>query len=85
MGITVALTISVIGCVISVASFALNRKDKATKDSSSDAYHLGQIDTKLKNIENVLAKIENKLDDYDKEIKKEVEIAMANHIAIYHK
>ena len=85
MELTVALTISMIGCIIGVASFVLNRKDKATSDSSSDAYHLGQIDTKLKNIEDVLNKIENKLDDYDKEIKKEIKIALENHVAIYHK
>ena len=53
-----------------------------TKDES---YHLGQIDTKLKNIEIMLNKIENKLDTYDSEIDDRIEKAINNHIKEYHK
>lgn len=84
MEITVALSISIISCIIGVASFVLNRKDKSNKDTSEDAYHLGQIDTKLKNIENVLNKIENKLDSYDKEMEEKITVALKHHIAEYH-
>lgn len=59
----IALVISIIGAVISVSTFVLNRKDKSNKDTKEDSYKWGQIDTKLSNIEKTLAKIEDKLDD----------------------
>lgn len=81
----VTLAIAIISCVISVSSFALNRKDKSNKDTKDESYHLGQIDTKLKNIEIMLNKIENKLDTYDSEIDDRIEKAINNHIREYHK
>lgn len=33
MGLTIALALSILGSVISVCSFALNRKDKSNKDT----------------------------------------------------
>ena len=85
MEISLAVGMSILSAVISVCSFVLNRKDKSNKDTSEDAYHLGQIDTKLKNIEDVLAKIERKLDTYDKEIDEKIATAMKHHINEYHK
>lgn len=79
------VAISILSAVISVSSFAMGRKDKATKDTGDDAYHLGQIDTKLNNIENVLGKIERKLDTYDKEIDEKIDTAFKHHILEYHK
>lgn len=85
MELTIALVISIIGVVISVSSFVLNRKDKSNNDVKDESYHLGQIDTKLKNIETMLNKIENKLDTYDSEIDDRIEKAINNHIKEYHK
>lgn len=85
MELTIALAISIIGVVISVSSFVLSRKDKSNNDVKDESYHLGQIDTKLKNIETMLNKIENKLDTYDSEIDDRIEKAINNHIKEYHK
>lgn len=85
MEITIALAISILGAVISVSTFALNRKDKSNKDTKEDSYKWGQFDTKLDNIEKTLAKIENKLDSYDREVEEKIADAMKHHINEYHK
>ena len=83
--LTFRLIISIISVVIAVSSFVLNRKDKSNDNVKDESYHLGQIDTKLKNIEIMLNKIENKLDTYDSEIDDRIEKAINNHIKEYHK
>lgn len=83
--VTVALLLSILGAVISVLNFAFGRKDKSNKDAKDDSYKWGQIDTKLSNIEKALEKIEEKLDNYDKETDQKIEDAMAHHIREYHK
>lgn len=85
MEITIALAISILGAVISVSTFVLNRKDKSNKDTKEDSYKWGQFDTKLDNIEKTLAKIENKLDSYDKEVDNKIDSAIKHHINEYHK
>lgn len=85
MEITIALAISILGTVISVSTFVLNRKDKSNKDTKEDSYKWGQFDTKLDNIEKTLAKIENKLDSYDREVEEKIADAMKHHINEYHK
>lgn len=85
MEITIALALSILGSVISVSTFVLNRRDKSNKDTKDDSYKWGQFDTKLDNIEKTLAKIENKLDSYDREVEEKISIAMKHHINEYHK
>ncbi len=85
MELTIALAISILGAVISVSTFVLNRKDKSNKDTKEDSYKWGQFDTKLDNIEKTLAKIENKLDSYDREVEEKIADAMKHHINEYHK
>lgn len=85
MELTIALVISILSITFSIIGFALNRKDKSNNDVKDESYHLGQIDTKLKNIEAMLNKIENKLDTYDSEIDDRIEKAINNHIKEYHK
>ena len=85
MEITIALAISILGAVISVSTFVLNRKDKSNKDTKEDSYKWGQFDTKLDNIEKTLTKIENKLDTYDKEVDNKIDNAMKHHINEYHR
>ena len=85
MEITIALAISILGAVISVSTFVLNRKDKSNKDTKEDSYKWGQFDAKLDSIGKALEKIENKLDNYDKEIDKKIDDAMKHHINEYHK
>lgn len=81
----VTLAIAIIGCVISVSSFALNRKDKSSKESGDSNYRQGQLDMQIKQILAKLEKIDKKLDTYDREIEERIKIAIENHIAIYHK
>lgn len=80
----ITLAIAIISCVISVSSFALNRKDKSNKDTQNDSYKWGAIDTQIKQILNKLDKIDNKLDNYDKEIDERIEAALEHHIREYH-
>ena len=75
----------IIGCIMGVLSFFTSRKDKSNKDTKDGSYHLGQIDTRLKNIEKVLEQIQTKLDTQEEEIDSRIEKAMENHIKIYHK
>lgn len=75
-------SISIIFCI---STFVLNRKDKSNSDTKQDSYKWGQIDAKLTNIEKTLAKIENKLDTYDKEIDEKIDIAIQHHIKECHK
>lgn len=80
----VTLAIAIIGCVISVSSFALNRKDKSSKESGDSNYRQGQLDMQIKQILAKLEKIDKKLDAYDREIEERIKIAIENHIAIHH-
>jgi len=79
------LALSILASVISVSSFALNRKDKSNQDTEKDSYKWGSIDEKLSNIEKTLAKIEDKLDTYDKEVDEKIDVAFKHHINEYHK
>ena len=85
MELTIALIISILSITFTIIGFALNRKDKSNNDVKDESYHLGQIDTKLKNIEAMLNKIENKLDNYDSEIDDRIAIALEHHVNEYHK
>lgn len=77
--------ISIGAVIISFTALLLNRKDKSNKDTKDDGYKWGQIEEKLSNIEKVLAKIENKLDVYDKEIDEKIDKKIHEHVEVYHK
>lgn len=83
MELTIALAISIISVVITVINFALNRKDKAIQTSKENNLEL--INFRLKNLEENVQKILDKLDTYDKEVDEKIDKALKNHIAIYHK
>ena len=88
MELTVALAISIISVVITVANFALNRKDKAVKDKEEQDKESGNqmlIDYRLNKVEEKLDKILNILDGYDEVVKKQVDDAIKHHIEIYHR
>ena len=80
----VTLAIAIIGCVISVSSFALNRKDKSSKESGDSNYRQGQLDMQIKQILAKLEKIDKKLDTYDREIEERIKVALEHHIREYH-
>ena len=80
----VTLAIAIIGCVISVSSFALNRKDKSSKESGDSNYRQGQLDMQIKQILAKLEKIDKKLDAYDREIEERINVALEHHVKEYH-
>jgi len=88
MELGIPLTISIIGCVISIASFVLSRKDKSNKDAIEEQKQFSKhdlIEYRLGKIEQNIEKILNKLEFYDKEIEEKVNKAIKNHISLYHK
>lgn len=85
MQLTLALSLSILGTVISVLSLIFNRKDKSNKDTEETSYRQGQLDMQIKQILSKLEKIDKKLDTYDREIEERIDVALKNHIAIYHK
>ena len=84
MELTIALVISIISVVITVSNFVLGRKDKSNKDVENESYKWGTIDQQIKQIIAKLDKIDDKLDNYDKEIEEKVEKAIKQHEKLYH-
>lgn len=87
MQLTAALSLSILGTVISVLSLVFNRKDKNKKDIKEEQKQFDKnnlIEYRLTKIEQNIEKILNKLDVYEKEIDDRIKIAIDNHIAIYH-
>lgn len=85
MELTITLAIAIIGCIISVSTFVLNRKDKSNKDGSENSYRQGQLDMQIKQILQKLDKIEKHIEIYDKEIQDKIDIALKHHIKEWHK
>lgn len=83
MELTVALSISIISIVITVANFVLNRRDKAVKDAKETNIEL--INYRLDELDKNVKKILDKLDSYDHEIDDRIDKAIKLHEKIYHK
>jgi len=82
-----AVALSILASVISVASFVLNRRDKAIKDKGEldeESSNQKLIDYRLTQVEKKLDKILDLLDSYDKEIDERVDKALEQHIKLYH-
>ena len=83
MELTVALALSILGTVIAVSTFVLNRRDKAIHDAKENNYEL--IKYQVTEIKEDVKTILNKLDKYDEDIDNRIEKALELHIRIYHK
>lgn len=83
MELTIALVISILSAVMTVANFVVNRKDKAVKDAKE--VNMALINYRLDELDKNVQKILDKLDNYDIEIENKIEKAMKQHIEIYHK
>jgi peptidoglycan hydrolase CwlO-like protein len=81
----IGIWVSIGAVVISLIALLLSRKDKSNDDTKEDGYKWGQIEEKLSNIEKALAKIETKLDVYDKEIDERIDKKIHEHVEVYHK
>lgn len=77
------ITIAVISCVLSIATFVLNRKDKAIKDSKEN--HQELIEYQLKELKEDVRSILNKLDKYETDVDNKIDKAIDIHIKLYHK
>lgn len=87
MELTIALAISILSAVMTVANFVVNRKDKAVKDTKEideESSNQKLIDYRLTQVEKKLDKIIDILDNYDKEIDIRVEKALDQHIKLFH-
>lgn len=82
---TLALTMSIICCVVTVLNLVLGRKDKSVKEGSATSYNQGRLDEKIQTILDKLNKIEKHLEVYDKEIDEKIEVALKHHIKEWHK
>ncbi len=83
MELTIALALSILGSVISVSTFVLNRRDKAVQNSKEN--HQELIEYQLKELKDDVKSILNKLDKYDKDVKEQIDQAINLHIELYHK
>lgn len=84
----ITLAIAIIGCVLSITTFVLNRKDKSNTDAVEEQKQFDKhnlIEYRLDELTKKIDKILDKLDFYDKEIDEKVAVAMKHHIAEYHK
>lgn len=81
----IPIIISIIGCVISVSSFVIGRKDKAVKDSKEESGNQVLIDYRLTQLEKKLDQVLNKLDSQEMEVKKLVQEEIEKHELKYHK
>lgn len=79
----ISCIIAIIGSVLGIATFVLNRKDKAVKDAKESNYELitYRLDKLDEKVEKILDKVENYADDMRKIAQEEIE----KHILEFHK
>ena len=82
MELTIALAISILSAVMTVANFVSNRKDKAIKDTKEN--HQELIEYQLKELKDDVKAILTKLDKFDKDIDDRISNAIDMHVKLYH-
>lgn len=82
MELTIALALSILGSVLSVSTFVLNRKDKAIQDTKEN--HQELIEYQLKELKEDVKTILNKLEKYERDIDDKVDKAIELHVQLYH-
>ena len=90
MEITIALAISILGAVLSVSTFVLNRRDKAVQNQKENhqeliEYQLKEIKEDNKEIKNDLKEIRRTLSNYKEIFRDIIRVEMEEHIKTYHK
>lgn len=71
-----------LGSVISVTTFVLNRRDKAISDTKENNYEL--IKYQVSEIKEDVKEILSKLDKFDEDTDKKIEKAIKLHVELYH-
>ena len=82
MELTIALVISILSAVMTVVNFAVNRKDKAVKDTKENNQEL--IRYQLSELKNDVKAILIKLDKFDEDIDERINKAIDLHERLYH-
>lgn len=80
--------LGIISAIFCIATFVVNRKDKAVKDTreqDNESSNQKLIGYRLDKVEEKLDKILDKLDGYDKEVRNIVDEALEQHIKMYHR
>lgn len=80
----ITLAISIVGCVIAIASFVLGRKDKAVKETKEEASEQRLIEYRLDQLSKKVDKILEKLENQDSEIRKVVNEEIEKHVLKFH-
>ena len=78
----ITIIINIVSITIAIATFVLNRKDKAVKDAKETNLEL--INYRLNELDKNVQKILDKLESTEVETKKMINEEMQKHIAIYH-
>ena len=86
----IALGISILSVVITVVNFALNRKDKAVKDTKETnmelvRYQLAELKEDYKSIANDIKEIKKMLDTYKESFSVMIKEQIDEHVKLYHK
>lgn len=90
MEITIALALSILGSVISVSTFVLNRRDKAVQNTKENhqeliEYQVKELKDDLKNIASDVKDVKKMLDQYKENFRTMVKNAIDEHVKLYHK
>ena len=79
----ITIIISIVSITIAIATFVLNRKDKAVKEAKETNLEL--INYRLNELDKNVQKILDKLDVFDSEVDDKIQKAIKQHIEFYHK
>lgn len=79
----ITIIISIVSITIAIATFVLNRKDKAVKDAKETNLEL--INYRLNELDKNVQKILDKLENYESEVDDKIQKAIKQHIEFYHK
>lgn len=78
----ISVVISILSVIFCIATFVLNRKDKAVKEAKDNNQPL--IEYQLSELKTDVRTILKKLEAYDKDIDDRIDKAIETHIKIYH-
>jgi hypothetical protein len=78
------LLIAIIGCVLSVMTFFLGRKDKAVKDTKDEASERKLVEYRLDALAKKVDKILEKLENQEKETRAIAREEIEKHVLKYH-
>lgn len=84
MFLEMTLLIAIIGCVLSVMTFFLGRKDKAVKDTKDEASERKLVEYRLDALATKVDKILEKLENQEKETRAIAREEIEKHVLKYH-